>query len=104
MSIHNQTDIANPLDPESGLQVNHKADPTEKLLYPQQDPKDEDSAVTKAEKVERHGASAEFEDSPAKRVKLENDLGHLGPTKSDRQKGVAPIKPEYGFGRRDLEL
>lgn len=95
MSTHDQNDIANPLDPDNSLATNSKADATEKLVHPQQDLKDEDSAVTRAEKVERHGASAEFEESRAKRVKLGTEPEHQGSRQEVRQKGVAPIKPEF---------
>ncbi|EOD49663.1 putative trna-dihydrouridine synthase protein [Neofusicoccum parvum UCRNP2] len=61
--------------------------------------------MTKAEKVERHGfpepsspgqgGSGEFESSPAKRIKLEKGIRQASTNGRDRQKGVAPIKPEY---------
>lgn len=96
MSTHSQSDSANPVSPESSLKINHEEGALEKsAAHPQKEQKDEDSAVTKAEKFERHGPSDEFEESPAKRVKLDNDLEHSAPTSSERQKGVAPIKPEY---------
>lgn len=90
----------NPLNPESAL----KAPPPESLrkeAHPPQTPYLEDSAVTKAEKFERHGlASAELgvEHPPAKRLKLDVQSDEA-PAVSDgqvreRRKGVAPIKLE----------
>lgn len=87
---------ANPLDPTEPLQrppphvVSDEAHPPQPL-FP------EDSAVTKAEKLERNGpgtdALNDYAEPPAKRVRLEASLdGSVAP--SARQKGVAPIKSE----------
>lgn len=56
----------------------------------------DDAAVTKAEKYERHGVADGVETSPSKRRKLDMTLANeeQGPTRSERQKGVAPIKSE----------
>ena len=88
----------NPLDPSLTLIPAPVLEPKESLIQPQKDVAAEDSAVTKAEKFERHAALDGFEESPAKRVKL--DLGgdretvEQATTRSERQKGVAPIKAE----------
>ena len=60
---------------------------------PAENPGAEDSAVTKAELRERNGDREVEEDSerPSKRTKVENPPG-ASPV---RQKGVAPIKPEF---------
>ena len=85
----------NPLEPSVELQE-ASADRTTSVAHPQDVVMDEDSAVTKAEKVERHDLNGNIEESPAKRRKLDNtaEIGEQGPTKSERKKGVAPIKAE----------
>jgi tRNA-dihydrouridine synthase 3 len=106
---HPQTHIitmdTNPLNPDVALEKKPSADST---ANPQREVLPGDSAITKAEKVERHGAvddQHEFEDSPRKRVKLENN--HVSdPTSAAateatsegsivRRKGVTPIKQEF---------
>jgi len=72
---------------------------------PQQEIMNGDSATTKAEKIERHGAgstqangSGDFEQPAAKRVKLDQDNALTAaepPASRDRVKGVTPIKSEY---------
>lgn len=78
----------NPLDPCEHLhidnhdtQVQHDA-----VVHPQTTPLPEDSATTKAEKLERHGLQTNS-DSPIKRRKTDND--------DHRVKGIAPIKAEF---------
>ena len=94
----------NPLDPENPLKPT-PAEVGEELPHPAQPLYAEDSATTKAEKIERHGlvngdrSDAGVEESPAKRIKLDigGDAGRVetqGPLPSERQKGVAPIKAE----------
>lgn len=91
---------SNPLNPAEPLEkrphVDSSANPQSEILPG-------DSAVTKAEKVERHGAvdeQQEFENSPRKRVKLEKsddasaDAAAAERT-NERRKGVAPIKQEF---------
>jgi tRNA-dihydrouridine synthase 3 len=70
-------------------------------VHPQAEILPGDSAMTKAEKIERHGDAALAsenlnDDPPNKRIKLEHDSaasnnGHV----DGRQRGVAPIKKEY---------
>ena len=77
------------------LKESSNSDLLGKIVHPQQISTAEDSAVTKAEKFERHGIAGGVEDSPTtKRRKLDSDNGAQGPTRSERQKGVAPIKIE----------
>ena len=103
--------LSNPLEPSEPL----KAEPSMGLLAeapnPASVPQEEDSAVTKAEKVERLLAKEQDEEAPpSKRIKLAgsdseassngikpvtDDHEGSGPTPSERQKGVAPIKAEY---------
>lgn len=96
---------ANPLNPDVALEKKPSADNT---ANPQSEILPGDSAITKAEKVERHGAvddQHEFEDSPRKRVKLENDhdSGSTAAATTEatsesgvvRRKGVTPIKQEF---------
>ena len=70
----------------------------EQYVHPQKSVESTDSAVTKAEKYERHGATEDSEETPSKRVKLDLGAEHDGneelPIKTERQKGVAPIKAE----------
>lgn len=79
----------NPLNPSEPLKRPAPSDSTEPA-NPQSEILPFDSAVTRAEKVERHG-----DEQPSKRVKLEQDpvLGAMDP--APRTKGVAPIKKEY---------
>ncbi|KAL8797873.1 MAG: hypothetical protein Q9195_000225 [Heterodermia aff. obscurata] len=101
MSAHCQKSgmEVNPLEPTSSLLPNSGASQVEALLHPQDVVAPEDSAVTKAEKYERHAATEQFQESAAKRVKLdlgpeENGAGQTH-TGSERRKGVAPIKAEF---------
>ncbi len=89
----------NPLEPAVtlvGPQDPSAANLVEKRAHFQDVQMAGDSAVTKAEKYERHGTEDIVAESPSKKRKLETqqENGHRGPTKSERQKGVAPIKPE----------
>ena len=89
----------NPLEPAVALvgpQDPSAANLTEKRAHPQDVQLAGDSAVTKAEKYERHGTESVVADSPSKKRKLENqqENGDHGLSQSERQKGVAPIKPE----------
>jgi tRNA-dihydrouridine synthase 3 len=99
------TDIANPLAPDQSLKRPAEAQPEK--AHPPQPIFEEDSAVTKAEKVERHGpeialgdASAEdvFEESPAKRLKLAADTTTNADVSNtdarEKVKGIALVKPE----------
>jgi len=83
----------NPLDPSDLLQRPPPHTVTEEA-HPPQPIFEEDSAVTKAEKLERNGPGADAADDyaepPAKRVRLEEDPV-VPPA---RQKGVAAIKQE----------
>ncbi|OJD35757.1 trna-dihydrouridine synthase [Diplodia corticola] len=91
----------NPVDESAPLVPPPSGTITTEPAHPPQPPLPGDSAITKAEKVERHGLpepaspppGGEFERSPTKRVKL--DKGQAESSGRDRQKGVAPIKPEY---------
>lgn len=94
-SSNGDHDIVNPIDLNNVLRPEPETDVVERVVHPQTEQREEDSALTKAEKCERHGGLDEFEDSPAKRVKLDMDSEESRLTKSERQKGVAPIKAEY---------
>lgn len=94
MSPLGHSNVANPIDPSSELDHASKTESLEKLVHPQHAPKQEDSAVTKAEKVERHGLLDDFQEPPLKRVRLDIASEQAGPIQSERQKGVAPIKAE----------
>lgn len=93
-----QIDQANPLEPRGILGSPSDVNDREKVVHPQSTVFKEDSAVTKAEKAERHGAHVDFRESAAKRVKLDpstsREAGSNGISTSGRRKGVAPIKPE----------
>ena len=89
---------SNPLEPTTSLLPNSAVGQREALVHPQNLVAPEDSAVTKAEKYERHAATDQFEESQPKRVKLdlapdENVDGQTH-TGHERRKGVAPIKAE----------
>ena len=90
---------ANPLEPAVALvgpQDPSAGNLTEKRAHPQDVQMAGDSAVTKAEKYERHGIGSVVAGSPSKKRKLENQEknGNHGLSQIERQKGVAPIKPE----------
>ncbi|KAL8691477.1 MAG: hypothetical protein Q9218_003304 [Villophora microphyllina] len=83
---------ANPLEPLDQLNALSNVNDIDREAHPQSTILAEDSAVTKAEKLERHGAQEDgIQDPPAKRAKFDNSNRV---TKSERRKGVAPIKPE----------
>ena len=89
----------NPLEPAVtllGPQDPSAASLAEKRVHPQDAQMEGDSAVTKAEKYERHGIESRVTESLSKKRKLGNqqENGHRLLTQSERQKGVAPIKPE----------
>ena len=94
----------NPLEPAIGLQEPSELTSVKKVAHPQDVHAAEDSAVTKAEKYERHGVADGIEQSPSKRRKLGTHLKDedvlkdedARPTPTERQKGVAPIKAESG--------
>ena len=106
MSDPGNAEVENPIDPDTALRPNLKPEQIERLVHPQKHLEDGDSAVTRAEKFEGHGATDQFEEPPQKRMKLGtgDDLrkDNLQPTKSERQKGVAPIKPESVFYRQKV--
>ena len=83
----------NPIEPTVSLLPDSISE-REQYIHPQKSVDSADSAVTKAEKFERHGATEDLDETPTKRVKL--DLGDEEelPIKAERQKGVAPIKAE----------
>lgn len=86
----------NPLDP--AVSLTGLADPSSinSRVHPQKYQLPEDSAVTKAEKFERHSDANGVEESTSKRRKLDlNKAVNPGnSTPNHRQKGVAPIKAE----------
>ena len=84
----------NPLEPAATLKEPSSSDSLDQTVHPQQTPTAEDSALTKAEKIERHGILHNGEESPAKRRKVDAENASQGPTQSERRKGVAPIKKE----------
>ena len=84
----------NPLDPAIKLEQSSNADLLDHTLHSQPLPTAEDSAVTKAEKFERHGNADGVEESPSKRRRVDPESETQGPTQSERQKGVTPIKKE----------
>ena len=105
MSDHGQQSAleSNPLEPTTSLLPSSVASPLEALVHPQDVVAPEDSAVTKAEKYERHAATDQFGEPRPKRVKLdlapkesEDGQPHTGTehTGGERRKGVAPIKAE----------
>lgn len=92
----------NPLEPSDELKPSKQKNEAE--LHPQAEILNGDSATTKAEKIERHGASVKLEDDDedfqeprSKRAKLnhEPEATTAGLISPERRKGVAPIKQEY---------
>lgn len=99
----------NPLEPHQTLQSPSHALNVDKEAHPQQDILAGDSTVTKAEKIERHGEpDDDLHESPTKRIKV-NSLDIPGAetnglTRSERRKGVAPIKAELGLRISTFEV
>ena len=86
----------NPLEPAVNLEKEKPSNShlLNQTVHPQQVPTLEDSAVTRAEKYERHGSAGNVEESSSKRRKLDTGNEFLTPTPRERQKGIAPIKEE----------
>lgn len=94
----------NPLDPSEPLRQPPAETVSTEAAHPPQPILPGDSATTKAEKVERHGLpgsnsnSDEFETSPAKRMRLDDNRDRLSTLRTantpERQKGVAHVKAE----------
>ena len=88
----------NPVDSSTNLKPGLASEEVRNTIHPQQTQFEEDSAVTKAEKIERHGDGQDIDNQPTKRIKLDASAGvetrDQAPTKSERRKGVAPIKAE----------
>ncbi|KAL8774104.1 MAG: hypothetical protein Q9209_001212 [Squamulea sp. 1 TL-2023] len=103
MSLDINPNGANPLEPQASLKPSSKVQVIERGAHPQNIVLDEDSAVTKAEKLERHGNLNDFPEPVAKKIKVEAPVNEVatidGTTKSERRKGVAPIKPDPGSER-----
>lgn len=93
----------NPMELAMKMEVISTAD---KTIHPQDARFAEDLAVTKAEKYERLGVYDDVEESPSKKRKIDSshESGNLGPTRSERQKGVAPIKPESVSKHQSITL
>ena len=91
----------NPLEPAAELVDSSSTSVLDSTVHPQQDVMETDSAVTKAEKHERHGGVEGLEESPTKRRKVDASAenGDQVLTKSERQKGVVPIKAESASSR-----
>ena len=95
--VENAETGSNPVDPELQLKPQPTSPSANQILGPHNPPMGEDSAVTRAEKLERHGLEDTVEESPAKRIKLEPANGSeskIVPAPRERQKGVASIKAE----------
>ena len=97
MGSRNGNSQPNPLEPDMKLEEPSNSDMLDKTLHPQQVPTTVDSAVTKAEKFERHGITQGVEESPSKRIKLDLEDEPQILTQTERRKGVAPIKKESVF-------
>ncbi len=98
MSYETQANGMNPLDPAQPLNSPPDVQTIDRAAHPQNIVLDEDSAVTKAEKLERHGGQDDFPEPVAKRIKVvasaDEEASGNGESRSERRKGVAPIKPE----------
>ena len=94
MEYNNTNPPRNPLEPAIQSNESSNSNLIDKIVHPQQLPTAEDSTVTEAEKLERHSIADGVGESPSKRRRLDSENGIRGPIRSERQKGVAPIKPE----------
>lgn len=94
-------DALNPLEPDRPLELPVNGHESRKETHPQETVFAVDSAVTEAEKIERHGVNDDdFQESPNKRIRINpsstrDEKSNDNLTKSERRKGVAPIKQEY---------
>ena len=95
MESNNPHPPPNPLEPAVNLEEPSNSDLLDQTVHPQQVPTWEDSAVTRAEKFERHGTAENGEQSSSKRRKLDPENEAPRPIRSERQKGIAPIKEEW---------
>ncbi|TKX24986.1 tRNA-dihydrouridine synthase [Elsinoe australis] len=107
--------IANPVDGDAPLQAN-TTDAATKRANAQAEVFPQDSATTKAEKVERQGADLNGDsDRSAKRVKMDVDMADSAaelpaPTVKPYVKGIAAVKEEFllphmaGSGRQQQEV
>ncbi|MCJ1479616.1 tRNA-dihydrouridine synthase 3 [Lambiella insularis] len=96
MAVDSQQGPTNPLEPDQPLKAEPPSSGVEDI-HPAAVPLEEDSAVTKAEKLERHGCgNPRQDDEPSsKRVKLDVALNVETPARTERQKGVTSIKAEF---------
>lgn len=90
---------SNLIEPQQALGPQPTSPSVERIVHPQQPPPlEEYSAVTKAEKIERHSTTGGDEERSLKRVKLEPssdlEVQKEAPARIERQKGVTPIKAE----------
>lgn len=94
----NQELVSNPAMSEQALKPQSSSPSVEQGAHLQQTPLEEDSAVTKAEKIEWHGKIDSSEEPSTKRVKLEPsgdvELREEAAARTERRKGVTPIKAE----------
>lgn len=90
-------EIPNPVEPSQSLKRPLDGEQLEEA-HPPQSILPEDSAVTKAEKVERNGTNADFVSNgepAAKRVRTEEqDNKPIATDSRERVRGIAPIKAE----------
>lgn len=93
-----QDSASNPVNPSGTLDPLSTTRSVDRDVHPQQTEFEEDSAVTKAEKYERHGDANGVDESPSKRIKLDptpaSERQNLAPSQSERKRGVAPVKAE----------
>ena len=98
MTQYEYTENRNPLEPQAPLKSPSCVPDIEKDVHPQSTVFTVDSAITKAEKRERHAGQDVFHESPTKRIKIDalsaQGMSINGINYSERRKGVAPIKPE----------
>ncbi|TVY18923.1 tRNA-dihydrouridine(47) synthase [NAD(P)(+)] [Lachnellula arida] len=100
-------EIPNPIAPEHSLKRPLEGQQLEEA-HPPQPIFPEDSAVTKAEKIERNGVNAdtveaaeapvtsEVSEPPSKRIKVEEQSAETPKVNArDKVKGIALVKPEY---------
>ncbi|KAL8806122.1 MAG: hypothetical protein Q9182_001523 [Xanthomendoza sp. 2 TL-2023] len=98
MTREEQANGLNPLDPQQSLKLPLDVPDVERTAHPQNTVLTADSAVTTAEKLERHGDQSDFLEPDAKRIKINPtanlETGNGDITRSERRKGVAAVKPE----------
>lgn len=107
MSYETQANGMNPLDPAQPLNSPPDVQTIDRAAHPQNIVLDEDSAVTKAEKLERHGGQDDFPEPVAKRIKVvasaDEEASGNGESRSERHSGLCYLLSRAFDHRRHFQ-